>query len=334
MSHPKITRKHFLTAMGSLAASSLLLAGCATENKTSGSSSSAGSNKGKVKVVASTDVYADIAKQVGGDYIEVTALIASTSTDPHSYEATSADRLKAKDASLIVINGAGYDLFLEDLAGKDNTSQKIVNAVKVSGKLTDAEYTHLVEDHRGGEHHEDGGDHAHAHEFNEHLWYDFETMKKVAQKIAEELAGLDSAHAETFRTNASTFSKELDALDTTAKAIAGEGKKYLSTEPVPDYLISSTGAENATPSEFAEAAEAGNDVPALVLKETKDMITEKKVQLLAYNEQTSTSQTNEVLQAAKGASVNYVSFTETLPENTNYLAWMKTNVSNLEKALS
>lgn len=98
MSHPKITRKHFLTAMGSLAASSLLLAGCVTENSTSGSSSSAGSN-GKVKVVASTDVYADIAKQVGGDYVEVTALIASTSTDPHSYEATSADRLKAKDAS-------------------------------------------------------------------------------------------------------------------------------------------------------------------------------------------------------------------------------------------
>ncbi len=103
---------------------------------------------------------------------------------------------------------------------------------------------------------------------------------------------------------------------------------------MPDYLISSTGAENATPSEFAEAAEAGNDVPALVLKETKDMVTEKKVQLLAYNEQTSTSQTNEVLQAAKDASVNYVSFTETLPKNTNYLAWMKTNVSNLEKALS
>lgn len=64
------------------------------------------------------------------------------------------------------------------------------------------------------------------------------------------------------------------------------------------------------------------------------MVTEKKVQLLAYNEQTSTSQTNEVLQAAKDASVNYVSFTETLPKNTNYLAWMKTNVSNLEKALS
>lgn len=332
MSNQTITRKHFLTAVGSFAAASLFLSACATE-KSSGANSST-SSAGKIKVVASTDVYADIARQVGGDAIEASALIASTSTDPHSYEATSADRLKAKDASLIVINGAGYDLFLEDLAGKDNASQKVVNAVKVSGKLTDAEYTHLVEDHRGGEHHEEGGDHAHAHEFNEHLWYDFETVKKVAQQIAEGLASLDASNAETYRANASTFAKELDSLDATAKAIAGKGKKYLSTEPVPDYLISSTGAENATPSEFAEAAEAGNDVPALVLKETKDLITEKQVQLLAYNEQTSTSQTNEVLQTAKDASVNYVSFTETLPEKTDYLAWMKTNVSNLEKALA
>ena len=322
MLHRPITRKHFLTALGSLAATSLFLTGCATENSSSGSSASANSN-GKVKVLASTDVYADIVKQVGGDNVEVSALISSTGTDPHSYEATSADRLKAKDASLIVINGAGYDLFLEDLAGKDNASQKVVNAVKVSGKLTDAEYDHLVEDHRGGEHHEDGGDHAHAHEFNEHLWYDFETMKKVAQQIAEDLASLDSAHAEAYRSNAANFVKELDTLEASAKAISGAGKKYLST-----------GAENATPSEFAEAVEAGNDVPALVLKETKDLISEKKVQLLAYNEQTATSQTNEVLQAAKDASVNYVSFTETLPENTDYLAWMKTNVSNLEKALS
>ena len=152
MSHRPITRKHFLTALGSLAATSLFLTGCATENSSSGSSASAKSN-GKVKVLASTDVYADIVKQVGGDNVEVSALISSTGTDPHSYEATSSDRLKAKDASLIVINGAGYDLFLEDLAGKDNASQKAVNAVKVSGKLTDAEYDHLVEDHRGGEHH-------------------------------------------------------------------------------------------------------------------------------------------------------------------------------------
>ena len=59
--------------------------------------------------------------------------------------------------------------------------------------------------------------------------------------------------------------------------------------PCPDYPDFLHRRRERNPPAIAEAAEAGNDVPALVLKETKDMITEKKVQLLAYNEQTSTS---------------------------------------------
>jgi len=221
------------------------------------------------------------------------------------------------------------------MAGKDNSSQKVVNAVKLSGKLTDSEYDHLAEDHKDGHHdHEDGEEHKHAHEFNEHLWYDFDTMKKVATEVAEDLAQLDSAHADSYRENAKKLGTELDSLDSSAKKINGKGKKYISTEPVPDYLIASTGAENATPEEFAESIEAEKDVPALVLKETQDLVTEKQVSLVAYNEQTETSQTKEVLQTAKDAGVAHVSFTETLPENTDYLSWMKTNVSNLEKALS
>ena len=110
-----------------------MVSGCSTAN--SGSNGSSGNDGGKVKVVATTDVYADIVKQVGGDNVDVTPIIASTSTDPHSYEATAADRVKTKDAGLVVVNGGGYDQFLEDMAGKDNSSQKVVNAVKLSGTV-------------------------------------------------------------------------------------------------------------------------------------------------------------------------------------------------------
>ena len=210
-----------------------MVSGCSTAN--SGSNGSSGNDGGKVKVVATTDVYADIVKQVGGDNVDVTPIIASTSTDPHSYEATAADRVKTKDAGLVVVNGGGYDQFLEDMAGKDNSSQKVVNAVKLSGKLTDSEYDHLAEDHKDGHHdHEDGEEHKHAHEFNEHLWYDFDTMKKVATEVAEDLAQLDSAHADSYRENAKKLGTELDSLDSSAKKINGKGKKYISTEPVPD----------------------------------------------------------------------------------------------------
>lgn len=332
--------KKLLGAASALTIASMLLAGCSGSN--SASSSSSGSSGGsaaagvKIKVVASTDVYADLVKQVGGDNVEVSALISSTGTDPHSYEASSDDRLKTKDAQLIVVNGGGYDLFLEDMAGQDNNSQKVVNAVKTSEKLSDADYQHLVEDHKGGnnEGEHENGEHAHAHEFNEHVWYEFATVKKVSDKIADNLAELDSAHADQYRENAKKLDGELGSLEASAKGIKAEGKKYVATEPVPDYLIASTGAENATPSEFAEAIEADTDVPALVMKETKDLVTEKKVNLVAFNSQTETSQAKEILQAAKDSGVANVSFTETLPENTGYVDWMKTNVDNLKKALS
>ena len=329
--------KKILGAASALLMTSALLTGCDTSNNSSGGSGG-GSNTAKVKVVTSTDVYADLVKQVGGDNVDVHAFVSSTATDPHSYEAS--DKLQIKDAKLAVVNGGGYDYFLEKDAGQNN--QKVVNAVKTSGKLSDADYDHLIEHHSGGEGHghnhgseaEEGGGHEHAHEFNEHLWYDFDTVKKVTNKIADDLAEIDSSHADQYRENAKKLTGEIDSLEESAKKISGKGKKYIATEPVPDYLISSTGAENSTPAEFAEAVEEGKDVPAITLQETKDLVTEKKVNLVAYNSQTETSQTKEVLQSAKDSGVANVSFTETLPENTKYVDWMKSNVSNLEKELS
>ena len=326
--------KKILGAASALLMTSALLTGCATSNNSSGGSGG-GSNTAKVKVVTSTDVYADLVKQVGGDNVDVHAFVSSTATDPHSYEASASDKLQIKDAKLAVVNGGGYDYFLEKDAGQNN-------AVKTSGKLSDADYDHLIEHHSGGEGHghnhgseaEEGGGHEHAHEFNEHLWYDFDTVKKVTNKIADDLAEIDSSHADQYRENAKKLTGEIDSLEESAKKISGKGKKYIATEPVPDYLISSTGAENSTPAEFAEAVEEGKDVPAITLQETKDLVTEKKVNLVAYNSQTETSQTKEVLQSAKDSGVANVSFTETLPENTKYVDWMKSNVSNLEKALS
>ncbi len=77
------------------AASALALAGC------SGAGGPAASGDGKVAVVASTNVYGDIAEAIGGDRVDVTALIDSVAQDPHSYEA-SARRLR--DAVYVLEN--------------------------------------------------------------------------------------------------------------------------------------------------------------------------------------------------------------------------------------
>lgn len=55
----------------------LSLAGCS-------STSGAAEDDGAVTVVASTNVYGDIAAQVGGDRVDVTSIIDSVTQDPHS----------------------------------------------------------------------------------------------------------------------------------------------------------------------------------------------------------------------------------------------------------
>ncbi|MDO4897944.1 MAG: zinc ABC transporter substrate-binding protein [Rothia sp. (in: high G+C Gram-positive bacteria)] len=301
----------------------LVLVGCGADGSTQ-------TDDGTVKVVTTTDVYADIVKAIAGDKVEVTPLIASTAVDPHSYEATSSDRLTVKDADLVVLNGGGYDTFLEELAGSDNKDQKVINAVEISGLFSEEELAHIADEHTDHE----GEEHNHVHTYNEHVWYDLDTMKKVGQKVAEDLATLDAGNAQTYRDAASSLDKQLDELLTRAKGVDTKERSYLATEPVPGYLLEDAGYKDVTPSDLVAAVETDSDIAPLTMQEAKDVLTKGGADLLAFNEQTQTAQTKEIFNFAQEAKVPSISFTETLPEKQTYVQWMAGNIENIEKAVA
>ena len=68
----------------------LVLAGCAT--------APADSAADGVTIIASTDVYGDIAERIGGDAVSVTSIIEGAAHDPHSYEANVQDQLAVSKA--------------------------------------------------------------------------------------------------------------------------------------------------------------------------------------------------------------------------------------------
>ncbi|MFW0108628.1 metal ABC transporter solute-binding protein, Zn/Mn family [Rothia sp. P7181] len=356
--------KKFLTGIAFLSIASLSLSACGSTVEKS-EESAKNSEKGVIKVVTSTDVYANIVESIGGDTVEVTPLINSTSEDPHSYEATSADRLSVKDAQLVVLNGGGYDQFLENMAGQDHKDQKVLNAVEISGLQKDDDHAHEHDHEHGDDHaHEHGDEHAHSHEhahehgdehshehgddhshehghhhhhhgdFNEHVWYDFVAMQKLAGAIAEDLAEEAPEHAEQYRQAAGKFKSELGELISQTRGINAEGKKYIATEPVPGYLLTMAGFSDATPSELTSAVESGSDIAPLIMNQVKEELQEKQVGFFAYNEQTSSPQTEELLKDAQEAQIPHVSFTETLPEGKDYLGWMKENIENIKKSLT
>lgn len=310
-----------------LAAVSLLavagLTGCAA---------TPGAANARLQIVASTNVYGDIATQIAGAGADVTSIITSPGQDPHSYEASAQNQLAIADADLVIHNGGGYDEFIDtllDASGNDDV--EVLDAVEISGLAPDAD------GQDEGEHaDEEGGDHGHIEGFNEHVWYSFEAMDALALEIAQHLGDLDTTNADTYQVNYEEFAAGLAALEERAHELHDgfEGTGVAVTEPVPVYLLAELGLDDLTPAEFSEAIEEGADVPPLALDATLELIATGAVALLAYNEQTAGPETEQVRAAADEAGVPVVSFAETLPDGADYLSWMTDNIEAVAAALT
>jgi zinc/manganese transport system substrate-binding protein len=319
------------------AAFALALTGC------SASAAEGDAADGTVAVVASTNVYGDIAAQIGGDLVSVTSLIDSAAQDPHSYEASAQDQLALSKAALVIENGGGYDPFIDSLlSASDNGDVAVVNATDASG-LLDADHSEedhaaeeeSTEEHSEEEHSEDDG-HNHIEGFNEHVWYSFHGMEHVAEEIAHQLSEIDADNAATYEQNLASFVGKIAELEATAEELHAttEGQGVAITEPVPLYLLEEVGLTNLTPEDFSEAIEEGTDVAPLVLQETLALFDANSVSLLAYNEQTAGSETEQVAAAAEEAGVPVVLFTETLPDGADYFSWMTENLEAISAAVT
>ena len=129
----------------------LALAGCSLaepERWTAG--------EGKIKIVASTNVWGSVANLVAGDLATVDAIIYNVNQDPHSYELSAREQLLINNADIVIMNGGGYDDFMQQAIDADPTPAITVDAFMASG-----------EDQTR----------------NEHIWYDVDQVGDVAAEI-------------------------------------------------------------------------------------------------------------------------------------------------------
>lgn len=304
-----------LAVTGAALAAILVLAACgsgggAGEGAGGGGAATTATVDATISVVASTNVYGEIAKAVGGEHVSVHSIISQASADPHGYEANAQDKLAVSKASIGIENGGGYDDFFARLAQGQLGASEIVNVSALSGLDTGSG-------------------------FNEHLWYSQPTMTKLADDLAARFTAQLPAQAQAFTAQADDFKAGLTKVaDGLAALKASHGGEAVAvTEPVPLYLLEQAGLVNKTPAAFTQAAEDGNDAPATILVEMKKLLASGDVAVLAYNEQTASPQTEQVKAEAVAAGVPVVDFTETLPEGTTFLQWMLDNVDHLQQGL-
>lgn len=280
------------------------LAGC-------GSSKAAEEPGGRIGVVASTNVYGNIVKQIGGPHVDVTSLLSDPNVDPHAYESNAKNAAAVYDAKVVVENGLGYDSFMDELtATADSRNQTVVTAARVLG--------------------------ISGNDANPHLWYDVAEIPKIADAIASALSKADSKHSTDYRTNAAKFTQSLQPVEKVLAAIKAknDGAQVAYTERVAGYLLAEAGLKLGIPAAFPRAVEEGDDPsPGDTLAFDK-ALQKHTVRALVYNSQVTDKQTDQLKKQASDAGVPLVPVTETMPpKSASYQAWQLKQAEALRTAL-
>lgn len=253
-----------------------------------------------VRVVTSLGVYGEVTRKVAGSHGQVTTIINSTAVDPHDYQPSTAQAEEVSRANLVVVNGLGYDYWLNKLVASNSRHTTTINVSRqVAGKTA--------------------GD-------NEHVWYQPQTLPKLADKLAVQYAKLDPRHANDYRRNARSFRQELVPLNQTIarakrNARAAANKRVAVTEPVFDYALKNLGYQISDP-HFAKAIEDGNDPSPADIQQLRDDITKHRIAFLVENTQSSDKTIDNIVNLANQERVPVLKVTETKSKNVSDVKWL------------
>jgi zinc/manganese transport system substrate-binding protein len=267
---------------------------------------------GVIVAVGAENEYANVIAQVGGKYVQASAIMSNPNTDPHTFEASPSVARTVSAAQLVVQNGVGYDTFMNTIENAaPNPARKVIVVQNLLG-LPDSTP-------------------------NPHLWYKPSTMPAVANAIASDLAALQPGHASYFKANAATFIASLTSWD---NAIAKFKASYpntpvATTEPVADYMLQAAGVDNLTPFAFQADIMNGTDPSAQDVAVERSLFTQHKVKVFVYNQQVTDTLTESFITLAQQNGIPVIGVYETMPvPGFDYQSWMLAEVQDLQKAVA
>jgi zinc/manganese transport system substrate-binding protein/manganese/iron transport system substrate-binding protein len=221
-----------LPALLAVLVAAILLAGCGVGPAPSPSD-------GRVTVVTTTTVLADMVRQIAGEHATVHALVPA-GTDVHTFDPAPSDAIRVSRAGLLVMNGLGLDDWLSDFARQAGAPDTPV--VELAEDLPGVEYL------EGGERAEEAAAVLPAdHAFNPHLWLNVAYARRYVARLADELASVDPANAATYRANAAAYDARLAELDSSIRnqfaALPAERRHIVSFHDAFPYFAAAYGLE-------------------------------------------------------------------------------------------
>ncbi len=262
----------------------------------------------KITIVAAENFYGDIASQIGGDSVAVTSILSNPNQDPHLFEASPSVARALERARIAIASGADYDPWMEQL----------MRATRHRGRV-DIVVARLVGRKPGD---------------NPHIWYDPQTMLRLASRLAATLERLDPAHAAADRQRLAAFTASVRPIEAQIAALRARlaGTDVTATEPVFGYMFEALGMQVRDRRFQLAVMNDTEPSPAEIAAIENDLHTHR-VKLLVYNAQASDPIAARMETIARAAGVPVIGAAETEPPDLTWQQWMMRELDLVARAL-
>lgn len=275
----------------------------------------------KLPVVASFSILGDFVREVGGERVALTTLVGPDG-DAHVYSPTPADAKAMAAAKLVVVNGLKFEGWLTRLVRSSGSKAPLAVATAGIAPLK------LQAD-----------DHGHSHGGGEdpHAWQSVANAKIYVANIRAALVAADPAGKASFEANAAAYLAKLEALEGEIRAaiarIPADRRKAITSHDAFGYFARAYGIAFIAPQGVSTEAEASARDVGRIIRQVKA----QKVPAV-FLENISNPRLAEQIARESGARIGGRLYSDALsgaegPAGT-YIAMMKHNISQIEKALA
>jgi manganese/zinc/iron transport system substrate-binding protein len=154
---------------------------------------------GPIRVTATTGMVADLVRTIGGDRVQVLALMGP-GVDPHLYKATQGDLEKLSGAEFIAYNGLHLEGKMGEIferMGRTRPVYAVADGLPVESLLSPPEF---------------------AGNYDPHVWFDVALWSRCGEGLATALEKFDPAGGEVYRANLAAFRERMRELDEWCRA--------------------------------------------------------------------------------------------------------------------
>jgi len=270
----------------------------------------------KIKAVATFSILADLVKNVGGDRVEVQALVGPNG-DAHVYQPTPSDAKTLAEARVVFVNGLGFEGWMERLIKASTSKAAIVTAT------------------RGVKPRKAEDDHGHG-DADPHAWQSVANAKIYVANIRDGLVAADPAGKATYEANATSYLTRLDGLDAEVKdavaKIPAARRKIITTHDAFGYFGAAYGVAFIAPQGVSTESEvSAKDVAKIITQIRKQKIP------AVFLENVTDDRMLKRIGSESGARIGGTLYSDALTDEKSpaptYLDMMRHNVKQLAEAL-